>query len=148
MSESTAPAESWQPTACVLCSRNCGLEVVVEAGHLTRIRGDKAHPLSRGYICQKATRLDHYQNHADRLSSPLRRRPDGSLEEVSWDVAIAEIAGRIRRIREEHGGRALAYYGGGQGTTSAASTAAASSTRWGRATTTRRSRRRRRGPSG
>ncbi|MFN7988918.1 MAG: molybdopterin-dependent oxidoreductase [Thermoanaerobaculia bacterium] len=113
MSESNAPAESWKPTACVLCSRNCGLEVVVEAGHLTRIRGDKAHPLSRGYICQKATRLDYYQNHADRLSSPLRRRPDGSFEEVSWDVAIAEIAGRIRRIRKEHGGRALAYYGGG-----------------------------------
>jgi len=76
----TAPAETWQPTACVLCSRTFGIEVVVEDGHLTRIRGDKAHPLSRGYICQKATRLDHSQNHADRLSAPLRRRSDGSFE--------------------------------------------------------------------
>ncbi len=113
MISSNARAEAWQPTTCILCSRNCGIEVVVEDGHLTRIRGDKAHPLSRGYICQKATRLDHYQNHADRLTVPLRRRPDGSFEEVSWDVAIAEIAGRIRAIRDAHGGRALAYYGGG-----------------------------------
>ena len=113
MNGSNASAETWQPTACILCSRNCGIEVVAKDGRLYRIRGDRAHPLSRGYICQKATRLDHYQNHADRLSSPLRRRPDGSFEEVSWDLAIAEIAGRIRAIRDAHGGRALAYYGGG-----------------------------------
>ncbi len=113
MNGSNASIESWKPTACILCSRNCGIEVVVEDGHLTRIRGDKGHPLSRGYICQKATRLDHYQNHADRLSAPLRRRPDGSFEEVSWEAAIAEIASRIRAIRDSRGGRALAYYGGG-----------------------------------
>ncbi len=113
MKGSSAPAETWQPTACILCSRNCGVEVAVEDGHLKRIRGDKASPLSRGYICQKATRLEHYQNNADRLSAPLRRRPDGSFEEVSWEVAVAEIAGRIRAIRDAHGGRALAYYGGG-----------------------------------
>ena len=112
MNGSNATTETWQPTACILCSRNCGIEVVVEDGHLTRIRGDKDHPLSQGYLCQKATRLDHYQNHADRLSNPLRRRAD-SFEEVSWEVAIAEIAGRIRAIRDAHGGRALAYYGGG-----------------------------------
>lgn len=105
--------ERWRPTACILCSRNCGLEVVVADGHLTRIRGDRRHPLSRGYLCQKASRLDHYQNNADRLSAPLRRLPDGSFEEVSWETAIAEVAGRIRAIRDAHGGRALAYYGGG-----------------------------------
>ena len=39
-----------------------------------RIRGDKAHPASKGYTCEKALRLDHYQNGAHRLSSPMRRR--------------------------------------------------------------------------
>ena len=109
----TTDGETWQPTACILCSRNCGLEVVVEEGRLARIRGDKGSPLSQGYLCQKATRLDHYQNHADRLSAPLRRRADGSFEEVSWEVAVAEVAERIGAIRDQHGGRALAYYGGG-----------------------------------
>ncbi len=30
-------------------------------------------------------RLDHYQNGRHRLTSPLRRRADGSFEEVGWD---------------------------------------------------------------
>ena len=111
--DTNGPAEAWRSTACILCSRNCGLEVLVADGHLTRIRGDRRHPLSRGYLCQKATRLDHYQNHADRLSAPLRRWSDGTFEEISWETAIAEVAARIRAIRDTHGGRALAYYGGG-----------------------------------
>src|SRR5437868_6085390 len=102
--------ESWQPTACILCSRNCGIEVQVENGHLTKIRGDDKHPVSAGYLCQKAARLDHYQTHADRFHSPLRRRADGSFEAISWDVAIAEIAAKLTTIRDEQGGRALAYY--------------------------------------
>ena len=43
--------------------------------HLVKVRGDKAHPSSRGYACEKPHRLDHYQNGADRLRSPLLGRP-------------------------------------------------------------------------
>ncbi|HEX5715151.1 MAG TPA: molybdopterin-dependent oxidoreductase, partial [Thermoanaerobaculia bacterium] len=64
-------------------------------------------------LCQKASRLDYYQNHADRLDAPLRRRPDGSFERISWETAIREIAEKLTAIRDTHGGRALAYYGGG-----------------------------------
>ncbi len=113
MSESQKAEGKGQPTACILCSRNCGIDVELRDGHFTSVRGDPKHPLSQGYLCQKAARLEHYQNHADRLSSPLRRRSDGSFEEVSWEVAISEIAARLVSIRDTHGGRALAYYGGG-----------------------------------
>jgi Molybdopterin oxidoreductase Fe4S4 domain len=41
----TAPAMvEWQPTACVLCACNCGIEVQVADGTITRVKGDKAHP--------------------------------------------------------------------------------------------------------
>jgi anaerobic selenocysteine-containing dehydrogenase len=110
---SPASTEAWHPTACILCSRNCGIEVQLAGGHLARIRGDRRHPLSEGYLCQKAARLDHYQNHRERLTAPLRRRSDGAFEEVSWETAIGEIAERILAIRDAHGGRALAYFGGG-----------------------------------
>lgn len=111
---STAPVQQdWHPTACILCSLNCGLEVQTDGERITRIRGDEKHPRSEGYLCQKASRLDYYQNHSDRLDAPLRRRPDGSFERISWETAIREIAGKLKAIREEHGGRALAYYGGG-----------------------------------
>lgn len=100
-------------TACILCSINCGLDVAVEGGRLTAIRGDRDHPTSRGYLCQKATRLDHYQNHARRLTGPLRRRPGGGFEPVDWATAIREVAERLVAVRDRHGGQAIAYYGGG-----------------------------------
>lgn len=104
---------AWRPTACILCSENCGLEVAVDDGHFTAIRGDKQHPESRGYLCNKATKLDHYQNHGDRLSTPLRRNEAGELVPASWDEAITDIAARLARIRDEHSGHAIACYGGG-----------------------------------
>ena len=112
MTEATVAGEP-ESTACILCSLNCGVEVTVEDGHLTKIKGDREHPISQGYQCQKASRLDYYQNAPGRLEQPLRRRDDGSFEPVSWDVAIREIAAELVRIRDAHGGHALAYYGGG-----------------------------------
>ena len=58
-------------------------------------------------------RLDLYQNGPHRLTSPLRRRPDGSYEEIDWDTAVSEIAAGFLRIRDEHGGASIFYYGGG-----------------------------------
>src|SRR6056297_697047 len=109
-------APVWQPTACILCECNCGLEVQRggEGGRrLVRIRGDKRHPSSEGYACEKASRLDYYQNDPERLLSPLRRRPDGDFEEIDWETAIREVAARLAAIRESHGGQSIFYYGGG-----------------------------------
>jgi anaerobic selenocysteine-containing dehydrogenase len=106
----------WKPTACILCECNCGLEVELggDTGRrLVRLRGDRAHPVSRGYTCEKALRLDHYQNARDRLTSPLRRRADGSFEAIDWDTAIREVAARLAAVRDTHGGDSIFYYGGG-----------------------------------
>ncbi len=104
----------WHPTACILCSINCGIEVLTdEDRRFLKVRGDKAHPSSRGYLCQKASRLDHYQNGKDRITTPLRRTPSGDFEPVDWDTAIGEIATRLANIRDAHGGDKIFYYGGG-----------------------------------
>ncbi len=100
-------------TACILCSQNCGIHIQLdEVGQIDKITGDPAHPVSEGYLCQKATRLNYYQQQA-RLNSPLRRKADGSFEEVSWEVAIQEIADQLRHIRDTHGGKTIGYAGGG-----------------------------------
>ena len=106
-------ANELRQTSCILCYVNCGLEVATEGRAITRVRGDKSNARSRGYLCQKAQRLTFYGNHADRLTTPLRRRPDGTHEPVTWDVALAEIAARLRALRDAHGGDAFAFYGGG-----------------------------------
>jgi len=109
----TAP---WKPTACILCECNCGIEVQLggdDGRRLTRIRGDKKHPASKGYVCEKPARLDYYQNNRDRLTTPLRREPDGSFTPISWEVAIAEVAQRLADVRDTWGGDRIFYYGGG-----------------------------------
>ena len=103
----------WHPTACVLCSVNCGLEVRLDGRSITRVRGDKAHPGSQGYTCEKGLRVDYYQSDPQRLTTPLRRRDDGTFEAIDWDTAIAEVAARFADVIAEHGGEKIFYYGGG-----------------------------------
>jgi len=106
----------FQPSACILCECNCGLEIELggpDGRRLVRLRGDKRHPASRGYACEKPHRLDHYQNGRDRVTTPLRRRPDGSFEPIDWDTAIREVAARLAAVRDAHGGESIFYYGGG-----------------------------------
>ena len=112
-SEGHAP---WQPSACILCECNCGIEVELggDAGrHIVRVRGDDAHPASKGYACEKASRIDFYQNGPQRLTQPLRRRPDGGFDQIDWDTAIREVTQRAAALAGAHGGNSLCYYGGG-----------------------------------
>ena len=106
---------TWQSTACCLCYANCGVQVKIgeDGRSIARVKGDKQHPISKGYTCNKAARLDYYQNGRDRLTTPLRRRADGSFESISWDTAIREIADRLAAVRDTHGGDRIFYYGGG-----------------------------------
>ena len=106
----------WKSTACILCECNCGIEVELggpDGRRLVRFRGDDAHPASRGYACEKPGRLDYYQNGPHRLTKPLRRRPDGTFEEIDWDTAIREVAARFAAVRDTYGGETIFYYGGG-----------------------------------
>ena len=112
----TWTTSDWKSTACILCECNCGIEVQLggeDGRHLARVRGDAAHPISQGYACEKPSRLDFYQNGPHRLTKPLRRRTDGTFEEIDWETAIREVAAKFSAIRDAHGGESLFYYGGG-----------------------------------
>jgi anaerobic selenocysteine-containing dehydrogenase len=105
--------DQWHTSACILCECNCGIEIQLDGRSFQRIRGDKAHPSSGGYTCEKALRLDHYQNGRHRLTSALRRTPAGEYEEIELDTAITEIAERLAVIRDSYGGDKIFFYGGG-----------------------------------
>ncbi len=117
MADTARPnASAWLPSACILCECNCGIEVQLggdDGRRIAKVRGDKAHPASEGYACEKPSRLDFYQNDPERLTRPLRKRPDGSFEQIDWQTAIREVAERLCAIRDAHGGESIFYYGGG-----------------------------------
>ncbi|MBW1779797.1 MAG: molybdopterin-dependent oxidoreductase [Deltaproteobacteria bacterium] len=102
----------WKKTFCALCYHNCGLEIQTEGHRIVKVRPDKEHPRTRGYICRKGTKIGFYQDHKERLTHPLKRDNDRFVE-ISWDQAVAEIAQKLGEIIQNHGPRALAYMGGG-----------------------------------
>lgn len=103
---------SWKKTNCICCAQNCGLEVIVEADQIVKVRPDRDNPRSEGYCCRKGLKIAHYQSHADRLRVPLKRVND-TFVEISWEQALGEIAEKLRSTVEKHGARSLAYMGGG-----------------------------------
>ena len=108
------PGAVTRKSACILCYINCGIEVEVEGGLMKRVKGDKDNPKSLGYICQKAGRLPYYANdRALRLTKPLRRNAAGGFDEITWDLAILEIADKLSQLRKTSGGHGFGYYGGG-----------------------------------
>ena len=58
---------------CNLCEAICGIELTIEDGAVTGIRGNEADPLSRGYICPKGVSMADVHDDPDRLRRPIRR---------------------------------------------------------------------------
>jgi anaerobic selenocysteine-containing dehydrogenase len=102
----------WKKTFCALCYHNCGLEIQTQGHRIIKVRPDKNHPRTKGYICRKGTKLPHYQDNKERLTHPLKREGDHFVR-ISWETAIAEIAEKLKDILTRRGPRSLAYMGGG-----------------------------------
>jgi anaerobic selenocysteine-containing dehydrogenase len=100
------------------CPDACGVLITVEDGRATRIQGDSAHPMTRGFLCAKVTKYLDRVYSPDRVLYPMRRTaPKGQgkgdasdFTRITWDEALDEIAGRFRKISEEFGPEAILPY--------------------------------------
>jgi molybdopterin guanine dinucleotide-containing S/N-oxide reductase-like protein len=100
------------------CPDACGILITVEDGRATRIQGDPAHPVTRGFLCAKVAKYLDRVYSPDRVLYPMRRvAPKGSAKSsaedfvrISWDEALDEIARRFRKISEEFGPEAILPY--------------------------------------
>jgi anaerobic selenocysteine-containing dehydrogenase len=94
---------------CPLCEATCGLELVVEDGAVTRIRGDREDVFSKGFICPKGSTLWELHTDPDRLRSPQIRTGDG-WRPATWDEAFAIIEERLTAIVAESGPDSVGVY--------------------------------------
>ena len=108
------PVTEHKTTFCRICEPLCGMIATVEDGRLVALRPDKDHPLSSGFACQKGIAFTEVVNDPDRVTTPLRRGPNG-FEEVTWDDALTDIAERLRGILRRHGSGAVGWYMGNPG---------------------------------
>ncbi|MBI5532013.1 MAG: molybdopterin-dependent oxidoreductase [Deltaproteobacteria bacterium] len=84
------------------CPDACAVLAEVEGGRVVRLRGDPAHPVTRGFLCSQGRDFVQRQNSPDRLLHPMERTASG-WRRVSWDSALDQIAERMLRVRDESG---------------------------------------------
>jgi anaerobic selenocysteine-containing dehydrogenase len=103
-----------RPSVCALdCPDTCALLVRIEDGKATRLRGDPAHPVTRGFLCAKVTKYLDRVYSPDRLLYPMKRtgaKGQGRFERIGWDEALDTIAERLRAISAEWGPEAILPY--------------------------------------
>jgi anaerobic selenocysteine-containing dehydrogenase len=108
-------------SACPLdCPDVCGLEVTVDGGRVVKVDGDHRGPLTDGFICGKVRKIADHLYGPERVLAPRVRvgaKGAGQWRDISWDEALALVAGRLAEIRARAGGEAILpfHYGGSNG---------------------------------
>lgn len=98
--------------SCPTCEASCGLRVEIDpvAQSVLRIEGDPEDERSRGYLCPKAYAMKEIYEDPERLKKPIRKRADGTWEEIEWDAAMNLAVTRLLEIKEKHGANANGFY--------------------------------------
>src|SRR3954465_898878 len=105
------------------CPDSCGVLITVDdLGRATKLRGDPAHPVTRGFLCAKVAKYLDRVYSPDRVLYPMRRTaPKGRgvrnghdafqiFERISWEQAYDEIARRFEQVSREFGPEAILPY--------------------------------------
>ena len=107
------------------CPDACGVLITVQDGRATKIQGDPAHPVTRGFLCAKVAKYLDRVYSPDRVLYPMRRiapkgpsagdttgdaRATKAWQRISWDDALDEITSRFRAITAQFGSEAILPY--------------------------------------
>jgi len=91
------------------------IEIHSSQNEVVRYSGVDNDATNHGWLSDKARWSFEYLQSVNRLTKPRVRR-DGAMIEVDWSEALDIVATRLRLIKEEDGGNALAVIGGANGT--------------------------------
>ncbi len=110
-------------SVCPYCGVGCQISYRVRDNGIVRVDGRDG-PANEGRLCVKGRFGFDYIRHGGRLTRPLIRLPDAPkaldvdpanplthFREADWEEALEAAAGGLARLREEHGGRAVAGFG-------------------------------------
>ena len=95
-------------STCPHCSVSCGVLIYTlgdKAKNVTpqviHVEGDPDHPINRGTLCPKGASLQQDILNPRRLLKPQVRRPGSDhWEDISWDTALDEIGGWVKKTRD------------------------------------------------
>jgi formate dehydrogenase major subunit len=95
-------------STCPYCSVSCGV-IIHTLGdraknaipQVVHVEGDPDHPINRGTLCPKGASLQQDIVNDRRLLKPQVRRPGSDRwEDITWNKAVDEIAGWVKKTRD------------------------------------------------
>ena len=116
-------------SVCPFCGVGCQTKVYSKDNRIVLVDGRNG-PANENRLCVKGRFGFDYATSPERLTKPLIRRDDAPkradidmrfmdvadvFREASWEEAMERAAGGLVRIRDEHGGEALAGFGSAKG---------------------------------
>jgi formate dehydrogenase major subunit len=124
-----APVDKKVASVCPYCGVGCQLTYHVGDNTIVRVEGRDG-PANHARLCVKGRFGFDYVHHAQRLTKPLIRKPGmpkaadfvmdpanplAVFREATWDEALELAGGTLAKIRDAHGGGALAGFGSAKG---------------------------------
>src|SRR3954447_1774479 len=98
------------------CPDACGVLITIDDGRATKIQGDPAHPVTRGFLCAKVAKYVDRVYSPGRVLYPMRRIADkgrggiDSFQRISWDEALEEVTTKFKAVATEFGSEAILPY--------------------------------------
>jgi formate dehydrogenase major subunit len=124
-----APVDKKVASVCPYCGVGCQLTYHVGDNNIVRVEGRDG-PANHERLCVKGRFGFDYVTHPQRLTKPLIRKagmpksadfvmdpanPLAIFREATWDEALELAGGTLAKIRDAHGGGALAGFGSAKG---------------------------------
>ena len=104
--------DSWIPSACLLCSNGCGLDIAVKDGQMVGVRGRAEDRVNHGRLGPKGLYGWQGQLH-DRLTRPLIKNGTEFVE-ATWDEAMDLITSISKKLLQQKGPLSHGFYTSGQ----------------------------------
>ncbi|NOX33336.1 MAG: molybdopterin-dependent oxidoreductase [Deltaproteobacteria bacterium] len=89
----------YESSVCSLCPGSCGISVRKIENRPVKIEGRENYPVNNGGACLHGIAGLQYLYDPARVKTPLKKNGD-KFEEISWDDAIALVAGKLADLRK------------------------------------------------
>jgi formate dehydrogenase major subunit len=105
----------WTRTTCPYCGVGCELLVGTRDEHIVTAVPAHDAPVNRGHACVKGRYAHGFVHATDRAQAPMIRE-SGAWRTVSWDDAVAAVAGALSNALDRSGPSGVGVFGSARAT--------------------------------
>ena len=116
---STPAKGEWLASTCQGCTQWCAIQLFMQGGRVTRVRGNPLSKTNHGYVCPRGHLIPQQTYDPDRVKVPLKRTNplkgrgiDPKFVPISWDEALDTVADRMMELRKAGEPEKLVYMRG------------------------------------